>query len=437
MLRKLASIPIRIIHRYVGPADKNTIEYWQRFIFYVISLSGTIAGTLAIIPGATVVFAKGQYLGGTILVAAYVINVAVVFSPRLSIKTKTLIIAFFFSLIGGASLAVAGPEGESGIWFSVSTLICSLFVGPRIAMFAALLNLLTGLAFGVLHSMGLIGWDVLHGFRFHSWLIQSANIFFMDTIFVVANTFLIRGVGNTFKSLSAAEEQVRASLQEKETLIRELYHRSKNNMQVVSSLLSLHSTELYEESAKAVFKDVIDKIVAMSLVHQRLYESRDLSNIDMAAYVRDLAALMTESYGVSPAKVSVDLRLGDITIDRHRPSMRAHHQRDHGELPEARLPGGSEGNDPPGDDADRRRLCRAEDRGRWSRLPEGIRRRCRREDGDEDAFYDGEASVAGQHRHCPEGRRLVPDPLQAEALRRASEVGWLRRRESSSSRTRR
>ena len=85
-------------------------------------------------------------------------------------------------------------------------------------------------------------------------------------------------------------------------------------MQVVSSLLSLHSTELYEESAKAVFKDVIDKIVAMSLVHQRLYESRDLSNIDMAAYVRDLAALMTESYGVSPAKVSVDLRLGDITM---------------------------------------------------------------------------------------------------------------------------
>ena len=181
-------------------------------------------------------------------------------------------------------------------------------------MFAALLNLLTGLAFGVLHAMGLIGWDVLHGFRFHSWLIQSANIFFMDTIFVVANTFLIRGVGNTFKSLSAAEEQVRASLQEKETLIRELYHRSKNNMQVVSSLLSLHSTELYEESAKAVFKDVIDKIVAMSLVHQRLYESRDLSNIDMAAYVRDLAALMTESYGVSPAKVSVDLRLGDISM---------------------------------------------------------------------------------------------------------------------------
>ena len=50
MLRKLASIPIRIIHRYVGPADKNTIEYWQRFIFYVISLSGTIAGTLAIVP---------------------------------------------------------------------------------------------------------------------------------------------------------------------------------------------------------------------------------------------------------------------------------------------------------------------------------------------------------------------------------------------------
>lgn len=314
MLRNISAIPTRIINHYIGPADKNTIEYWQRFIFYVISLSGAVAGTLAIVPSATVVFLGGDYLGGTILVAAYAINVAVVFAPRLSIKAKTLIIAFFFSLIGAASLAIAGPEGESGIWFSVSTLICSLFIGPKIAVFAALLNLMTGLTFGVLHSMGLIGWDVLHGFRFHSWLIQSFNIFVMDIIFVIANTFLIRGVDNTFHSLSAAEGKVRSALDEKEALIRELYHRAKNNMQVISSLLSLHSTELRDESAKAVFKNVIDKIVAMALVHQKLYESHDLSNIDMAAYVRDLVDLMMKSYGVSPDKVQVNLRLEGISM---------------------------------------------------------------------------------------------------------------------------
>ncbi len=314
MLRNISAIPTRIINHYIGLADKNTIEYWQCFIFYVISLSGAVAGTLAIVPSATAVFLGGDYLGGTILVAAYAINVAVVFAPRLSIKAKTLIIAFFFSLIGAASLAIAGPEGESGIWFSVSTLICSLFIGPKIAVLAALLNLMTGLTFGVLHSMGLIGWDVLHGFRFHSWLIQSFNIFVMDIIFVIANTFLIRGVDNTFHSLKAAEGKVQSSLDEKETLIRELYHRAKNNMQVISSLLSLHSTELRDESAKAVFKNVIDKIVAMALVHQKLYESHDLSNIDMAAYVRDLADLMMKSYGVSPDKVQVNLRLEGISM---------------------------------------------------------------------------------------------------------------------------
>lgn len=95
MLRNISAILNRIINHYMGPAEKNTIEYWQCFIFYVISLSGVVAGTLAIVPSATVVFLRGDYLGGTIIVVAYAIDVMVVFAPRLSIKAKTLIIAFF------------------------------------------------------------------------------------------------------------------------------------------------------------------------------------------------------------------------------------------------------------------------------------------------------------------------------------------------------
>lgn len=314
MRERIAAIPIRIINYYTGQINKNTIEYWQRFIFYVISLTGIFAGTLSLIPSAIVVFLRGQFLGGAVLIAVYGVNVFVIFSTRASIKTKTMLIAFNFYLFGVASLILAGPEGESGIWFSVSVLLCSLFVGLRISVLAACLNLLTGIAFGILHANGLIGWDILRGFRFTSWLVQSANIFLMDMTFVIANTMLIRGVGNTFQTLNAAEERIRASLGEKETLIRELYHRSKNNMQVVSSLLMLHSAELREETAKAVFKDVINKIVAMSLVHQKLYESRDLSNINMAEYIRDLVALLMKSYGVPPDKVEMNLELEDISM---------------------------------------------------------------------------------------------------------------------------
>ncbi len=317
-LRKFASsvppLAVRVVDHYAGPGPRNTIEYWQRYIFYVISLSGCAAGTLCLIPSLTVILLKGQWLGAAVLAAVYLVNVYVVVVTRLAVRHKTLVIAFNFYLFGVMSLILAGPEGESGIWFSVSVLLCSLFAGFRASLGFAILNLATGMVFGVLHSRGLIGWEALGTFRFTSWLLQSGNIFLMDMVFVTANTLLIRGVDRTFRSLNAAEGQVRASLAEKETLIRELYHRSKNNMQVVSSLLTLHSSQLREDHSKAVFRDVVSKISSMSLVHQRLYESHDLSNVNMATYTRDLVALLLHSYGVAQDQVEVNLDLEDISM---------------------------------------------------------------------------------------------------------------------------
>ncbi len=314
MREGIKEIPRRIIDYYTASGDKNSIEYWQRFIFYVISLAGAALCTLSLISGLIVLIPKGQLLACAVIAALYAINVSVILIRRIPLSTKALVIAFNFYLIGVASLIIAGPEGESGIWFSVSVLTCSLYIGFRASLFFALLDFLTGITFGILHSKGLIAWEILQGFSFTSWFLQSANILFVDMMFAIANTILIRGVGSTFRTLKAAETQIRASLTEKETLIRELYHRTKNNMQVVSSLLTLHSVGLEGEGAKTVFKDVVNKIVAMSLVHQKLYESRDLSNIDLADYIRDLVALLMNSYGVSSEKVGIDLDLEDATM---------------------------------------------------------------------------------------------------------------------------
>ncbi len=198
--RFLSAIPplaTRIVERYAGPGPRNTIDYWQRYIFYVIALCGAVAGTLCVVPTALIVLLKGQWLGGLALIVLYAANVYVIVVTRLPVRTKAIVIAANFYLFGVMSLVLAGPEGESGIWFSVSVLLCSLFAGFRASLGFAIVNLLTGIAFGVLHSQGLIAWDVLHNFRFTSWLVQSGNIFLMDMAFVVANTMLIRGVGST------------------------------------------------------------------------------------------------------------------------------------------------------------------------------------------------------------------------------------------------
>jgi two-component sensor histidine kinase len=310
----IGAVSMRIISRYVGPLDRNTIEYWQRYIFYVITLTGIAGGTLCLVPTLIVLFSKSQGLPAAGLFCVYAVNILVILAPRMRLRSKTLVIAANFYVFGLASLVLAGPEGESGIWFSVSVLFCSLFIGFRSAAAFAVLNLLTGIGFGILHASGLIGWEILRDFPFRSWLLQSANIFCMTMVFAFANTMLIRGVGRTFQSLSEAEGRIRASLSEKETLIRELYHRSKNNMQVVSSMLLLHAGEPGSGASRAVFKDIINKIGAMSMVHQKLYESRDLSNINMAEYIRDLVALLMKSHAVAPDRVSVDLELEDVSM---------------------------------------------------------------------------------------------------------------------------
>ncbi len=303
----------RLIVFYVGSAELNTIEYWQGYVFYVITFSGIVAGTLCILPATIWLVSTGRP-SGLLLLIPYAVNVCFLLVPRSPVKAKTIVIAITFYLIGLYSLLIAGPEGESGIWFSVSVLILSLFVSFGASFMLAVFNLATGMTFAVLHAKGLVGWSILKDFRFFSWVVQGLNIFLMDLTFATANAILIWGVGESFRSLRAAEAKVRGFLSEKETLIREIYHRSKNNMQVVSSLLVLSSDRTKDAPTRAVFRDVIDKIGAMSLVHQKLYESNDLSNIDMSEYVRDLAALLVSSYGVPPGKVAIEVDIEDVSL---------------------------------------------------------------------------------------------------------------------------
>ena len=83
-------------------------------------------------------------------------------------------------------------------------------------------------------------------------------------------------------------ERVRESLREKEVLLKELYHRTKNNMQVVHSLLSLEASKPGNEAMKGILDGIGLKIRTMALVHQKLYESRDLTSINLKEYIADI-----------------------------------------------------------------------------------------------------------------------------------------------------
>jgi two-component sensor histidine kinase len=277
----------------------------------VIAFSALALSAVCGVPGVVLLLSRARYGAAYAYVALLALDAAVILVPKAHIRAKMLVVASTFFIFGLSSLALLGPMGQRGIGFTLSVALCGLYVGFRPALAFACLGLAAGVGAGALSAAGLVSWPLSLPLPLESWIVQSLDIFIMDLILAIAASTLIEGVRNSFKARSEAEERTRKSLAEKETLLRELYHRTKNNMQVVSSLLKLSARELESGRDKAIFKDVTNKIVAMSLVHQKLYESRDLSNIGVADYVGELVELLMESYGASRDRIEVALDIED------------------------------------------------------------------------------------------------------------------------------
>ena len=112
-----------------------------------------------------------------------------------------------------------------------------------------------------------------------------------------------------------AEEQTKASLREKETLLREIHHRVKNNLQIISSLLYLQSGTLVDATARQALKESQDRVHSMALVHEALYRSATLGAIDFGEHLRQLAGSVARSYGPANERVRLELDLQSIAID--------------------------------------------------------------------------------------------------------------------------
>lgn len=96
-----------------------------------------------------------------------------------------------------------------------------------------------------------------------------------------------------------AENQIVQSLQEKEILLKEIHHRVKNNLQIISSLLDLQETYVKEnETAVNVLKESQNRVLSMAMIHEMLYQSKDLSQINFSDYLRNLVTSLFHTYGV-------------------------------------------------------------------------------------------------------------------------------------------
>jgi two-component sensor histidine kinase len=111
-----------------------------------------------------------------------------------------------------------------------------------------------------------------------------------------------------------AEERLKTLLAEKEVLLKEVHHRVKNNLQVIASLLHLQSKQVKDPATLGMFLESQYRVRSMALVHERLYQSEDLSGVNAAEYFRDLAAYLHRAYGSTLSQVSMKVDVDAIAL---------------------------------------------------------------------------------------------------------------------------
>jgi len=115
-------------------------------------------------------------------------------------------------------------------------------------------------------------------------------------------------------SKKLAEKKVIKSLHEKEVLLKEVHHRVKNNLQIISSILNLQSSTIEDQKILEILKNSQDRIRSMSLIHELLYQRKDFSTISFAEYIQSITTNLFHSYNQNN-NVKLDLQLSEINLD--------------------------------------------------------------------------------------------------------------------------
>jgi len=128
----------------------------------------------------------------------------------------------------------------------------------------------------------------------------------------------VMGILRDVTDRKQAEEKIKASLHEKDVLLREIHHRVKNNMQIISSLLRLQSRLIGDDKLIEMFKESQNRIRSMALIHEKLYQTEDFARINFAEYIRSLTVHLFHTYKVNPNIVRMNTDVKNVFLDINR-----------------------------------------------------------------------------------------------------------------------
>ncbi len=150
---------------------------------------------------------------------------------------------------------------------------------------------------------------------------KDGTVFYADvssSVITLEDEQCVIGVFRDITERRQAEERLRASLREKEILLKEVHHRVKNNLQVVASMLQLQSAYITDEDAKRSFEESQQRVESMSIIHEKLYQSKDLARIDFREYMESVVSNLITLNSPPNEEVKITLDIEGISLDINR-----------------------------------------------------------------------------------------------------------------------
>lgn len=137
--------------------------------------------------------------------------------------------------------------------------------------------------------------------------ISASTVKFSDENYIV---MVVRDITER----NEAENKIKKSLEEKKVLLREIHHRVKNNMQIISSLLNLQATYTNDENVVDILLESQNRVKSMGMIHEKLYQSTELARIDFKDYINQLTVFLRQSYVYMNSSITIETEVDDIHL---------------------------------------------------------------------------------------------------------------------------
>ncbi len=143
---------------------------------------------------------------------------------------------------------------------------------------------------------------------------KSVDVEFVSNVYTIDNKKIIQCNIRDVTDRKILETEIAQALKEKEVLLKEIHHRVKNNIQVISSLLNIQSQQAKDPAIKEIFRETHTKVKGIALVHEMLYQNKSLSEIDYASYLKNLTTFVFHSYNVNSHQIGLRINAENMVV---------------------------------------------------------------------------------------------------------------------------